>query len=182
MKCAPTYNIHLVFLTATLVICGLPSSARSQTQAATQKVGPFQVSAIQIEQIQSADVKLPAEFQMALYENVIEQVEKTKRFQHVYRDGASSAEEAPDLVTLHCTVTGFKQGSAMARQVTTVAGKTTITVHMQFTDKTSKSLFENDATGQVRYFGENLRATYDFGKKVGGVVRKNFMAQSPASK
>jgi hypothetical protein len=119
---------------------------------------------------------------MALYENVIEQVDKTKRFQHVYRDGEMNAMNAPDLVTLRCTVTGFTKGSAMARQVTTVAGATTIAVHMQFTDKDGKRLFENDAKGQVRFFGENLRATYDFGKKVGAVVRENFVATSPAPK
>jgi hypothetical protein len=159
---------------------GLPSLAQAQSPA--QKSGPFKFSAIQVQQIQSEDVKLPAEFQVALYENVIEQIDKTKRFQRVYRDGEMSATSAPDLVTLHCTVTGFKQGSAMARQVTTVSGATTISVHMQFTDKDGKQLFENDAKGSVKYFGENLRATYDFGKKVGGVVRQNFVAVAPTSK
>jgi hypothetical protein len=53
---------------------------------------------------------------------------------------------------------------------------------MQFTDKDGKQLFENDAKGSVKYFGENLRATYDFGKKVGGVVRQNFVAVAPTSK
>jgi hypothetical protein len=182
MKRTLTGIIRLSLLTPILLVCGRPSLGQSQIQTPAQKAGSFKFSAIQVQQIQSEDVKLPAEFQMSLYENVIEQVDKTKRFQHVYRDGESSAMNAPDLVTLHCTVTGFKQGSAMARQVTTVAGTTTIAVHMQFTDKDGKSLFENDAKGQVRFFGENLRATYDFGKKVGAVVRENFKEASPASK
>jgi len=162
--------------------CGLSSLAKSPAQISSQHAGPFKASAIQIEQIQSEGVKLPAEFQMSLYENVIEQVEKTKRFQHVFRDGALSAADAPDLVTLHCTVTGFTQGSAMARQVTTVVGQTTIDVHVLFTDKDGKTLFEKDTKGQVRFFGENLRATYDFGKKVAAVVRANFLATSQGSK
>ena len=176
MKCAAERIARLLFLIAISLGCGLPSFGQPQ------KAGPFKSSAIQVLQIQSEDVKLPAEFQMALYENVIEQVDKTKRFQHVYRDGEMNAMNAPDLVTLHCTVTGFTQGSAMARQVTTVAGTTTIAVHMQFTDKDGKRLFENDAKGHVRFFGENLRATYDFGKQVGAVVRENFATTSPASK
>jgi hypothetical protein len=171
---------RLLFAVTIFLPFGIPSLAQSQTPG--QKAGPFKFAAIQVQQIQSDDVKLPAEFQMALYENVIEQMDKTKRFQHVYRDGEMSAMSAPDVVTLRCTVTGFKQGSAMARQVTTVAGATTISVHMQFTDKDGKQLFENDAKGRVRFFGENLRATNDFGKKVGGVVRQNFVAVSPASK
>ena len=174
------YITRLLFSITILLVCVLPSHAQSQTPA--QKAGPFKSSSIQIQQIQSEDVKLPAEFQASLYENVIEQVDKSKRFQHVYRDGEMSAMSAPDLVTLHCSVTGFKQGSAMARQVTSVAGATTISVHMQFTDKDGKQLFENDAKGQVRFYGENLRATYDFGKKVGGVVRQNFVATSKTSK
>ena len=167
-----------IFLICVITIGGLAPYAHAKPQ----KPGPFKVSAIQIQEIQSDEVKLPAEFQTSLYENVIEQVEKTKRFQHVYRDGEMSAAGVPDLVTLRCTVKGFKQGSAMARQVTTVAGKTTVEVHVQFTDRDGKSLLETDTKGQVRFFGENLRATYDFGKKVGGVVRENFLATSPASK
>jgi hypothetical protein len=167
-------------LVALLFLCGLPSVAHPQQAA--PKPGPFKASAIQILQIQSEDVKLPAEFQTALYENVIEQVDKTKRFQHVYRDGDSNSGNAPDLVTLQCTVTGFKQGNAETRQVTTVAGATTIAVHMKFTGKDGMSLFETDAKGRVRFLGENLRATYDFGKKVGGVVRQDFIATSSAPK
>jgi len=178
MKRAMSSIVPASFLMCVIFIGGFAPNAQAQPQ----KLGPFKFAAIQIQQIQSDDVKLPAEFQMSLYENVIEQVEKTKKFQHVYRDGEMSAAGVPDLVTLHCTVKGFKQGSAMARQVTTVAGKTTIEVHMQFTDKDGKSVLETDTKGQVRFFGENLRATYDFGKKVGGVVRANFTATSPVSK
>jgi hypothetical protein len=180
MKRAVKFITRPLFLMTIFLACGFSSLAYAQTPG--QKAGPFKFSALQVQQIQSEDVKLPAEFQMSLYENVIEQLDKTRRFQHVYRDGETSAMSAPELVTLHCTVTGFKQGSAMARQVTTVAGATTISVHMQFTDKDGKQLFENDAKGRVRFYGENLRATYDFGKKVGGVVRQNFVATSKASK
>jgi len=143
---------------------------------------PLRASAIQIEQIQSEDVKLPMEFQMSMYEHVIEEVSKTKRFAHVYRDGNRDAASAPDLVTLRCIVTGFKQGSAMERQVTTVAGATSITVHLEFTDKNGQKLLQNDVKGNVRFFGENLRATYNFSKQVAGVVRQNFAPTTPAKK
>ena len=181
MKSAVGRFIPISLLPSILLICGFPSIARSQIQAPSQTAGPFKISAIQIRQIQSEDIRLPADFQMALYENVIEQVIKTKRFQHVYRDGESNATDIPDLVTLQCTVTGFKQGSARERQVTTVAGATTIAVRVLFTDKDGKSLYQSDTKGQVRFFGENLRATYNFGKKIGAIVRDNFVLMSPAS-
>ena len=160
----------------------LPTQAREQTAAKSPQPASMKASAIQIQQIQADEVKLPAEFEISLYENVIEQVAKTNRFEHVYRDGDHHAGDASDLVTLHSTVTGFKQGSARARQVTTVAGATSIKVHLKFTDKDGKTLLESDVNGQVRFFGENLRATFDFGKKVAAVVRQNFIAPAPAAK
>lgn len=183
MRRVPGGFILLSSFLALLLAGGLPLLAQSPqpAPAQTQPPGPMKASAIQIQQIQADEVKLPAEFQIALYEHVIEQVSQTKRFQHVYRDGDHNAGDAPDLVILHSTVTGFKQGSARARQVITVAGATDIKVHLQFTDKSGKSLLESDVDGRVRFFGENMRATFDFGKKVAGVVRQNFMVVSPAT-
>jgi hypothetical protein len=183
MRRTPGRYFFLSSFVAVFLVGGLISLAQPQaaTPAAAQPPGPFRVSAIQIQQIQADEVKLPAEFQAALYEHVVEQVINTKRIPHVYRDGDHNAAGASDLVTLHSTVTGFKQGSARARQVTTVAGATDIKVHLQFTDKAGKSILESDVDGRVRFFGENLRATFDFGKKVAAVVRQNFMAPAPAA-
>jgi hypothetical protein len=175
-------HVQLACIAASLLAVGIPALARPAQQASAPPVTPIRASALEIRQIHSNDVKLPAEFQMSMYENVVEQVDKTKRFEHVYRDGDRDAAAAPELVTLNCTVTGFKQGSAEARQVTTVAGATSITVHLVFTDKNGKTLFENDVKGQVRLFGENLRATYDFGKKTAAVVRTDFLPTTPEHK
>jgi hypothetical protein len=135
-------------------------------------------SSIQVLMIQSDEIKLPAEFQVSLYENLIQQLEKKGGFQHVYRDGDKNAASATDLVVLHSTVRGFKKGSEEARQVTTVAGKTSIDVHCQFTDKDGKSLLEQDLNGKVKFFGGNLRATFDFAKKATKVAHDNFVAPS----
>ncbi|HTR45959.1 MAG TPA: DUF4410 domain-containing protein [Verrucomicrobiae bacterium] len=167
-----------IVLSITVVLIAGLFAAKTACGQSSAAPTPIKASAIQIQQIQSEDVKLPVEFQMSMYEHVVEEVTKTKRFQHVYRDGDKSAADAPDLVTLQCTVTGFKQGSAMERQVTTVAGSTSITVHTQFLDKNGRKLFENDVKGKVMFFGENLRATYNFSKQVAAVVRQDFVAQN----
>jgi hypothetical protein len=145
-----------------------------------EKTQPVKIkaAAIQVEMIQSDEVKLPAEFQVALYENLIRQLEK-KGFKHVYRDGDRSAANVADLVVLHSTVRGFKAGSERAREVTTVSGATSITVHCQFTRPGGTSLLERDVNGKVRFFGGNLRATYDFAKKAANVAHENF--SSPTS-
>jgi hypothetical protein len=70
-------------------------------------------------------------------------------------------------------VRGFKKGSEMERQVTTVAGATSISVHCEFTDRNGQLLLARDIKGKVWIFGANLRATYDFAKKAAGVAREN---------
>jgi hypothetical protein len=147
-------------------------ASRGSAQEKTQP--KIKASAIQILMVESNEVNLPLQFQVALYENMIEQVQKSKKFEHVYREGDHGAADAPDLVILHTNVFGFKQGSEEARQVTTVAGATQIKVHCKFTDKDGKSEFEQDVTGNVRFIGGNLRATYDFAKKVSQIAVQNF--------
>jgi hypothetical protein len=123
--------------------------------------------------IHSDEIKLPAEFQISLYENLVRQLEKQGGFEHVYRDGDRRAKDAADLVVLHSTVRGFKAGSERTRRVTTVAGATSITIHCEFKNADGKVLLEKDVNGKVRFFGGNLRATYDFAKKTARVAHDN---------
>ncbi len=132
------------------------------------------VAAIEVLPIVSDEIKLPAEFRVSLYENLINQLQAGGGFQHVYREGDHNVQDAGDLVILHSFVRGFKQGSERARQVTTVAGATSIKIHCNFTDRNGKSLLDQDIEGNVRFFGGNLRATYDFAKKVAKVARDKF--------
>lgn len=126
---------------------------------------------IEVEMVQSGEIKLPSEFQVALYENLVQQLQKKGKFEHVYRDGDRNATERPDTIVLHSTVKGFKQGSERARQVTTVAGATSIRVHCRFSDTEGHTLFERDIKGKVRFFGGNLKATSDFAKKAASAAR-----------
>ena len=159
---------------------GEPTAAASSSKEQNAPQSPehlsakIKASAIQVEMIQSNEIKLPAEFQIALYENLVHQLEKQGTFQHVYRDSDRTAANVADLVVLHSTVRGFKAGSERARQVTTVAGATSITVHCQFTSYDAKPLLERDVHGKVRFFGGNLKATYDFAKKAAHAANENF--------
>jgi len=153
-----------------LVLLFMGNTASAQDKAQTK----IPASSIQILAVQSNEVKLPIEFQLALYENLIEQMQKAKKFQHVYRDGDTAAANATDLVILHSNVYGFTKGSEGKRQVTTVAGATQIKVHCLFTDKAGKSELAQDVTGNVRFIGGNLRATFDLAKKVAQIAVTNF--------
>jgi hypothetical protein len=149
--------------------------AAAGTARAQKGKGPkFSASAIQIHYVTAADLRLPPEFQAALYENLIEEVKKTGKFPRIFRDGEKGAGEVKDLVTLRSTVTGFTEGSARARQVTTVAGATKIKVHVQMSTGDGRMIVDRDIDGNVHFFGENLRATFNFAKSVGKLVRENF--------
>jgi hypothetical protein len=161
------------FLTCSCLIA-MMSIARPGLYAQAKDTNKIKASALKVEMIQSDEIKLPAEFQVALYENLIQQLGKKGGFLHVYRDGDRNAANVPDLVTFHSTVRGFKQGSEERRQVTTVAGATSITINCQFTDNQGNVLLEKDVNGEVRFFGDNLKATYDFAKKAAGVVNESF--------
>src|SRR5271154_6820245 len=152
------------------------SLAGRRLHAQGKDTNKIKASAVQAEMIQADEIKLPAEFQVALYENLIQQLEKKADFLHVYRDGDRNAANVLDLVLPHSTVRGFKQGNEKTRQVTTVAGATSITIHCKFTDNQGRVVLEQDVNGKVRFFGDNLKATYDFAKKAAGVVSENFSA------
>jgi hypothetical protein len=168
MKRTLSAAIVLSLLTLIFIACPLRSEGLQPAKA--------EAAAIEVEMIQSDEIKLPAEFQTALYENLISELEKRGGFLRVYRDGDRNAESVPDLIVLHSRFRGFKEGSERARQVTTVAGATSITIHCQFTNPEGKSLLESDVKGKVRFFGGNLRATYDFAKKAAHVAHENFSA------
>ena len=144
--------------------------------ARAQKKQPKKIKAstIQVKMIGAEDVTLPAEFQVSLYEQLINQLQKKAVFQHVYRDGDRTAATASDLIALQCTVTSFKKGSETLRQVTTVAGATSITLLCQFRDQAGTSLLERKIEGKVQFFGGNLKATSDFAKKAANVAEENF--------
>lgn len=162
---------HRAIFASCLCLTVLLLSARALCHG--NESSKIKTAGIQVAVIQSDEIAVPAEFQVALYENLIRQLQK-RGFQHVYRDGDRNAAAAADLVVLHSTVRRFKPGSEKTREVTTVAGATSISIHCQFTDPEGQLLVEQDVTGKVRFFGGNLRATYDFAKKASRIASDHF--------
>ena len=154
------------------LIAGFSAAPLSYAQADPAAKSPS--SAIEVKMIQPGEINLPAEFQVALFENLVQQLQKEGGFSQVYRDGDRNATDASDLVILHTAVTAYKKGSELQRNLTTVGGATSITVHCKFTDKEGKVLRERDITGKVRLLGDNLKATNDFAKKTAKVASEHF--------
>jgi Rieske Fe-S protein len=169
----PARSVLLLFVTIVVAV-SLGAGVASAQDKPDKPAAQLHASAIQVAMVESNEIQLPIQFQLALYENLITQITKTGKFQHVYRDGDKDAASASDLVVLHSNVYGFKQGSEGKRQVTTVSGATQIKVHVSFLDKDGKSELSQDVVGNVRFIGGNLRATFDYAKKVAQVISTNF--------
>jgi hypothetical protein len=163
--------LRAVVCLTVMLLCGFGVMAQE-----TPKPVKIKATAIQVDMIHSDEIKLPAEFQVSMYEDLVRQLQKKGPFAHVYREGDRNAASATDLVILRSNVTGFKEGSQRKREVTTVAGETEIKIHCVFSDKDGKTLLEADVTGKVRFFGGNLRATYDFAKATTKIAREHFSA------
>ncbi|HSE49595.1 MAG TPA: hypothetical protein VLA96_10345 [Terriglobales bacterium] len=145
---------------------------RSATAAETMNEPKIKTEHIQVMRPASEEIELPLEFRMAIYEKVMENLYKTGRFQHVYRDGEQPPAEVNDLVKLEITVWGFKEGSARMRQVTTVTGQTHIRVRIRAVDAQGNERLSRNVGGDVMFFGENLRATDDLAKAIAGAIKK----------
>ena len=101
-------------------------------------------------------------FQVAIYENLLEELNKTKQFKQVFRDGDRKANEVPNLLVLKTTVEKYTPGNETRRAVTTVSGATKLTVRSQILTREGKIVLERTVNGDVRFFGSNLRATHNW--------------------
>jgi len=165
--------IYLLALAGALLLTANSLAAQTPSEDA-KSAHKMSASSIQIEPTDPGDIPMPPEFRMAIYENLITQITKSGKFQHVYRSGDKDAASAPDLVTLHTIARTFTKGSQRKREVTTVSGSTKMTLNVHITDRAGKPLVDREVEGKVRFMGENLRATYDFSKKVAKIVSVTF--------
>ena len=171
-KLTALFTFALIFLAASF-------SANAAAQSAAQSKGAPKTNAservpwaIQVERVDSTTVALPAEFSTAIYEDLIDQLTKSGRYERVLRSGDHQAEGVPNLLTLKTSVEKFQQGSETTRAVTTVGGFTRIIVHMQLAAKDGRMLADKNVEGKIRFFGENLKATQDLTKGIVKVLQQ----------
>ena len=150
-----------------VALAGL-SQEKAKTATATQ-VTPTNW-AVQIEPVSAEEGKLPAEFAMAIYENLVDDVTKSGKFQQVFRSGDKRAADVEHLLILSAKLENFERGSQTKRAVTTVGGATKVSVHAQLATRDSQVKFEKTVQGTVRLFGENLKATQALAKNIATTI------------
>ncbi len=133
---------------------------------------------VQVERIDPGQLDLARSFQVAIYENLLDELNKTKRFTQVLREGDSKASGLPNLLILKTTVVKYTRGSETQRAVTTVKGATKLTVQSQLLTRDGKIVFDRTVQGNVRVFGSNVRATHNLARNIAKVIKQSAWAGS----
>ena len=127
---------------------------------------------VQVKMIDPGDVNISASFQIGIYERLLDELGKTKRFKQVLRDGERSS-GVLDLLILRTTVEKYTAGSETQRAATTVSGATKLTVRSQLCTRDGQILFDRTVHGQVLFMGSNLRATHNLARNVAKTIEKS---------
>ena len=154
-----------------------PPLLSAQT-AATELSAPGKNShtpqwSVQVKMIDPGDVDISASFQIGIYESLMDEVSKTKRFRQVLRDGERTSSAVPDLLILRTTVEKYAAGSETQRAVTTVSGATKLTVRSQLCTRDGQILFDRTVHGEVLFMGSNLRATHNLARNVAKTIQQS---------
>jgi len=128
---------------------------------------------VQVDRVDPGDLDLAYSFQVAIYENLLEELNKTKQFKQVFRDGDRSASDVPNLLFLQTTVEKYTPGSETRRAVTTVSGATKLRVRSQLLTREGKIVLERKVNGDVRFFGSNLRATHNLARNIAKAIKQS---------
>jgi len=170
-------KLSSIAFTAAIVAITVALSPRVRCQAvAVQPPGRGTSSgqwSVQVDQVDSGNVDLAYSFQIAIYENLVAELKKTKPFRRVFRDGDLKASEVPNLLLLKTTVDKYTPGSETRRAVTTVSGATKLTVRSQLLTREGKVVFERTVNGDVRFFGSNLRATHNLAHNIAKTIKQS---------
>jgi len=162
-------------VTASLTVAfALSGRLAGQTAAAGSSLGSSGSGtewSVQVERIDPGQLDLAHSFQVAIYENLLDELNKTKRFKQVVREGDRKASEVPNLLILKTTVVKYRRGSETERAVTTVKGATKLTVQSQLITRDGKIVLDRTVQGNVRFFGSNLRATHNLARNIAKVIK-----------
>jgi len=132
---------------------------------------------VQVDKVNPGDVDIEPAFRLAIYENLVDELGKTKRFQQVFRDSDRTTSAVPNLLILKTTVQKYTAGSETRRAVTTVSGATKLTVRSQLCTPDGQIALERTVDGNVRFLGSNLRATHNLARNVAKAIKQSSLPE-----
>jgi Domain of unknown function (DUF4410) len=160
-------------VTIAVAFSGQLAGQTAAVKSSSESSGSGRQWSVQVERIDRGHLDLAHSFQLAIYENLLEELNKTKRFKYVLREGDSKASEIPDLLILKTMVVKYTPGSETQRAVTTVSGATKLKVRTRLITADGKIVLDRTVQGNVRFFGSNLRATHNLARNVAKVIQQS---------
>jgi hypothetical protein len=144
-----------------IILAALPSHvlAASSRSVATQW-------SVQVDKVSPGDVDIAPAFRIAIYENLLQELAKRKQFKQVLRTGDRNANGVPDLLILKTTVESYTEG-------TTISGATKLKVRSELCTREGQIVVERELNGNVRFFGDNLRATHNLARNVANAIKQS---------
>ena len=142
------------------------------------KSGTAQQWNVQVDKVNPGDVIIERSFRDAIYENLLEELAKTKQFKQLYRSGDRNAKDVPRLLILKTTVQAYTPGSETRRAVTTVSGATKLNVRIQLVTPEGQQVMEHVVAGNVRFMGSNLRATHNLAHSVAATLKRSTLPET----
>jgi hypothetical protein len=172
----------LIAVVATISVAH-PLHVLAQTASSSAGNGSSNAAqwSVQVAMVDAGDVNLAPSFQIAIYESLLEELTKSKRFQQVFRDGDRSAVGKPNLLVLKTTVQKYTPGSETKRAVTTVGGATKLTVQSQLLTRDGRVVLERTVNGNVRFVGSNMRATHNLARNVAKTIKHSALPEPAIS-
>jgi hypothetical protein len=132
---------------------------------------------VQVDRIDPGATTLDPSFSDAIYENILQELPKSKQFKGVFRSGDRNANDASDVLVLKTLVEKYSPGSETRRAVTTIAGATKLKVHIQLITRNGDVVVEHVVAGNVRFIGDNLRATNKVAHNAANILKRSPLPQ-----
>ena len=177
-------SLWILSVAASVIVLAFSSQLHGQTadmKPSDASGSPAKEWSVQVERIDAGHLDLAPSLQVAIYENLLQKLNKTKQFKQVLREGDNKASELPKLLILKTTVVTYTRGSETQRAVTTVSGATMLTVQSQLITRDGKIVLERTVHGNVRFFGSNLRATHNLARNIAKAINQSNLAVARAS-
>jgi hypothetical protein len=154
-----------------LALSILPSQLVAATKAEAQNQGAQKWS-IEVNSVDSADVNPDPDFAAAIYENLLEELAKTKEFKQLLREGNHSMDEVPDILVLKTTVQKYNSGNQRRGGLTAPAEATKLNAHIQLFAPDNRLVLDQVVVDSVRLTDTRWRTAHNLARAIASTLNK----------
>jgi hypothetical protein len=151
------------------------SETPASLQSTHEEFQEGQTWSVQVDRVDPGGTTLDPCFSDAIYENLLRQLPKSKRFKNVLRSGDRNANDVSGMLVLKTIVEKYSPGSETRRAVTTVTGATKLKVHIQLITRNGRIVLDRVVEGNVRFIGDNLGATKKVSNNTGKILKRSIL-------